>query len=133
MRLGLHVLALRFADQRDADLQQIADDLLDVAADIADFGELGRLDLQERRAREPRQAARDLRLADAGRADHQDVLRQDLLAQALVELQAAPAIAQRDRHRALGLALADDEAVEFGNDLARGKITHVGDATLGGR
>jgi hypothetical protein len=67
----------------DRDLDQIADDRVDVAADVADLGELGRLDLDERRLGEPRQPARDLGLADAGRADHQDVLRRDLLAQRL--------------------------------------------------
>ena len=45
------------------DLDEVAHDLLDVAADIADLGELGRLDLEERRLGELRQAARDLGLA----------------------------------------------------------------------
>ena len=96
---------------------EIAHDLFDVAADVADFGEFGRLDLEEWRAGEARQAARDFRLADAGRADHQDVLRQHLFAQLVVELQSPPAVAQRDRDRALGVVLADDEAVELGNDF----------------
>ena len=121
MRARLHVLALALARLRDRDLDQVAHDLLDVAADIADLGELGRLDLEERRARELRQPARNLGLADAGRADHQDVLRQHLLAQLVVELQPPPAVAQRDRDRALGVGLADDEAVELGNDFAREK------------
>ena len=121
----LDVLALSLAGQRDADLEQIAHDLLDVAADIADLGELGRLDLDERRAGEPRQPARDFGLADAGRADHQDVLRQHLLAQLVVELQAAPAVAQRDGDRALGVALADDEAVELGDDFAGREVGHA--------
>ena len=111
LRLRSRVSAMR-------DLDEVAHDLLDVAADIADLGELGRLDLEERRAGELGEAARDLGLADAGRPDHQNVLRQHLLAQPLVELQPAPAVAQRDRDRALGVALADDEAVELGNDLA---------------
>ena len=102
----------------DGDLDKVAHDLLDVAADIADLGELGRLDLEERRAGELGQPARDLGLADAGRADHQDVLRHHLFAQLVVELQPAPAVAQRDRDRALGVALADDEAVELGDDFA---------------
>ena len=101
------------------DLDEVADDLLDVAADIADLGELGRLDLEERRLGELRQPAGDLGLADAGRADHQDVLRQHLLAQLGGELLAAPAVAQRDGDGALGVVLADDEAVELGDDLAR--------------
>ena len=108
-----------------ANLDQIAHDLLDVAADIADLGELGRLDLEERRAGKLGEAAGNLGLADAGRADHQDVLRQHLLAQLLVELQPPPAVAQRDRDRALGVVLADDEAVELGNDFAGGEVGHL--------
>ena len=111
--------SLRFFSRvmRDRDLDEIAHDLLDVAADIADLGELGRLDLEERRAGELGEAAGNLGLADAGRADHQDVLGQHLLAQLVVELQPPPAVAQRDRDRALGVALTDDEAVELGDDL----------------
>ncbi len=122
----LHVLALAFARQRDRNFDQVADDLLDVAADIADLGELGGFDFQERRAGQLGQAARNLGLADAGRPDHQDVLRQHFLAQFVVELQAAPAIAQRDGDGALGVVLADDEAVEFGNDFARREVGHSG-------
>ena len=62
-------------------LDQVAGDLLDVAADIADLGELGRLDLDERRVGELRQPPADLGLAAAGGADHQYVLGRHLLAQ----------------------------------------------------
>jgi hypothetical protein len=62
-------------------LDQIAHDLLDIAADIADLGELGRLDLDEWRVGQLRQAAADLGLAAAGGADHQDVLGRHLVAQ----------------------------------------------------
>src|SRR5262249_27858193 len=58
--------------------------------------------------------------------------RHHLLAQLVVELQAAPAVAQRDRDRALGVALADDEAVELGDDLAGGEVGHAA-GTTGGR
>ena len=118
LRLRSRVSAMR-------DLDEIAHDLLDVAADIADLGEFRRLDLEERRAGELGEPARDLGLADAGRPDHQNVLRQHFFAQPLVELQAAPAIAQRDRDRALGVALADDEAVELGNDFAGREVAHA--------
>ncbi len=118
------VLAFLVPRQGDGDLDQIAHDLLDVAADIADLGELGRFHLEERRAGELGEPARDFGLADAGRPDHQDVLRQHFLAQPVVELQPAPAIAQRNGDRALGVGLSDDEAVELGDDFARGKITH---------
>ena len=105
--------------QLDGDLGQIADDRLDVAADVADLGELRRFDLQERRARQPRQAPRDLRLSDAGRPDHDDVLRRDLVAQLRRELLPPPAIAQRDGHGALGRVLPDDVRVELAHDLFR--------------
>ena len=89
----LHVFALLLARERDADLDQVAHDLLDITADIADLGELGGLHFKERRARELGETARNLGLADAGRPDHQDVLRQHFLAQFVVELQPPPAVA----------------------------------------
>jgi hypothetical protein len=52
----------------DGDVDEVADDRVDVLADVADLGELGRLDLDEGRVGEARQAARDLGLADSGRA-----------------------------------------------------------------
>ena len=76
----LHVFALALAGERDGNLHQVADDLLDVAADIADLGELGGFDLEKRRAGQPRQPAGNLGLADAGRPDHQNILRQHFLA-----------------------------------------------------
>ena len=103
----------------DADFQQIAHDLLDVAADIAHFRELGRFDFQERRLRELGEAARNFGLADAGRPDHQNVLGQNFFAQFRAQLLTPPAIAQGDGDGALGVVLSDDEAVEFGNDFAR--------------
>jgi hypothetical protein len=68
--------------------------------------------------------SRDFGLADAGWADHQDVLRQHLFAKLFVELQAPPTVAQRDRDGALGVALADDEAVELRNDFAWREVSH---------
>jgi len=83
---GLYVLAFALAGLRDRDLDQIADDLLDVAADIPDLGELGGLDLDERRARELCQSSRDLGFANAGWPDHQNVFGQHFLAQGAREL-----------------------------------------------
>ncbi len=119
-----HELALLVADHRDRRLDEIAHDLLDVAADIADLGEFGRLNLQEWRAGELGEAARNLGLAAAGRPDHQDVFRQHLLAHRAFEAKPPPAVAQGDGDGALGVMLADDETVEFGDDLAGGKISH---------
>ena len=89
--------------------------------DVADLGELRRFDLDERRLREPREAARDLGLADARRADHQDVLRRDLFGDLRRKLLPARAIAQRNRDRAFGLRLPDHVFVELGDDLPRGE------------
>ena len=110
---------LFLARHLDRDIDQVLHDGLDVAADIAHLGELGGLDLDEGRVREPRQAAGDLGLATAGGPDHQDVLGRDFLAQRLRHLHAAPAVAQRDRDSAFGGVLADDVLVQFADDLAR--------------
>ena len=105
----------------DADLDQIADDLLDVAADIADLGELGRLDLEERRAGQLGEAARDLGLADSRSGRSSGCSSASPPRAVARQLLAAPAVAQRDGDGALGVALADDVAVELGDDLARGE------------
>src|SRR5690606_7889274 len=99
--LGADLLLGLLAVQLDRGVGEVTDDLLDVLADVADLGEAGRLDLDERRVGQRRQPARDLGLADAGGADHQDVLGHDLVAQLVIELRTAPAVAQRDRDRAL--------------------------------
>jgi hypothetical protein len=122
VRLRLDIAPPLVAQHRDAGLDEVAHDLLDVAAHIADLGELGGLDLDEGRLRELGEPTRDLGLADAGRPDHQDVLGGHFLTQLRRELLAAPAVPQRHRDGALGVLLADDVAVELGNDLARGKI-----------
>ena len=120
----LHVLAAALLDHHDGDLDQIAHDLLDVAADIADLGEFRRFDFQEGRIGETRETPRDFGLAAAGRADHEDVLRQHLFAHLAFELQPAPAVAQRDRDGALCIILPNDIAIEFGNDLAGREVGH---------
>ena len=112
------LLHLGLARHLDRDVHEVLDDRVHLAADVADLGELGRLDLDEGRASKPREPARDLGLAHAGRPDHQDVLRRDLRAQALVDLHAPPAVPERDGDRALGGALPDDVLVEFLDDLA---------------
>ena len=60
-----HRLAAAVLLQPDRFLDQVAGDLLDVAADIADLGELGRLDLDERRVGQLGQPPADLGLAAA--------------------------------------------------------------------
>src|ERR1700726_4293729 len=112
--LGRLLLARDF----HGDVGEILDDRVDVAADVAELGELGGLHLHERRVGELRQAPGDLGLANAGRADHENVLGRDFLPQRLVDLHATPAVAQCDGHGALGGVLTDDMLVEFLDDLA---------------
>jgi len=112
-----HLAGFDFARFLHRNLGQIADDRIDVATDIADFGELGGLDLDEGRIGKLCQTARDLGLADSGGTDHQDVFRRDFLTQRIRHLRAPPAIAQRDGDRALGGGLTDDMFVQLGNDF----------------
>ena len=113
------------AHHRDRRFDKIANDLFDVAADIADLGEFRGFDLEEGRAGKLCQPAGDFGLADTGGADHQDVLRINLILHVLAELFATPAVAQRDGDGALGILLPDDEAVEFGHDFPRGEFGHT--------
>ena len=103
----------------DRALDEIAHHRLDIAADVADLGELGRFHLDERRLRETREAPRDFGLPDAGRSDHQDVLRRDFLGELGRQLLAAHPVAQRDRNGAFGGGLTDDVLVQLGDDLPR--------------
>jgi len=50
---------------------------------------------------------------------------QHFLAQIAGQLQPPPAVAQRDRDGTLGVGLADNEAVEFGDDFAGRKVGHL--------
>ena len=81
--------------------------------------------LMKRRIGKPRQTPRDLGLADAGRPDHQNVLGHHLFAHG-----SPSSCLRRQRLRSaiatarLASILADDVAVEFGNDLAGRKIGH---------
>ena len=126
LRLRADVSGVLLADHADRDLDEIANHRLDVAADVAHLGELRRLDLEERRLRELGEPPRNLGLADAGRTDHEDVLRRDFLGQLRRQLLPPHAVAERDGHRALGLVLADDVFVELGDDLARGQRVDAG-------
>ena len=109
----------------DGDLGQVADDAVDILADIADFGELGRFHLDERRARQTRQSPRDLGLADAGGSDHQNVLGRDFLSHDPLDPHPPPAVAQRDGAGALGGILSDDVFIEFMHDFLRRHLRHL--------
>ncbi len=119
-----HLARLHLALLLDGHFHQVADDGVHVLAHIAHLGELGGLDLDEGRIGQACQAPRDFGLAHARGADHEDVLGRDFVAQGLLHLLAAPAVAQRNGHGPLGLGLADDVAVQLGNDFLGGHGRH---------
>ena len=123
---GFHILAHRGAGHRDGAIHQIADDTVDIAPDIANFGEFGRLDLEKRGFGQLGEAAGDFGFADPGGADHQDVFRIDLVAQVIGQTAAPPAVAQGHGDGAFRLGLANDVAVKFRDNLARGQVGHAG-------
>ena len=111
-----------FTNQLDRNVHQIANDAVDFTADVADLGEFGCFDLDEGCFGESCEAARNFCLADAGRADHQYVLRRDLATQWFVYLHATPAIAQGYCDCALCVILADDMLVQFLDDFSGGHL-----------
>ncbi len=124
-RLDVDARLVDLLGQADGRFNQIADDRLHIAADIAHLGELGRLDLDERRIHQLGQTARDLGLAHAGGADHQDVFRRDLLLHLLGELRAAVAVPQRHSDGTLGVLLTDDIAVKLAHDFTGRQLIHA--------
>ena len=117
-----HFVQPLLAHHVDGDVDQIANHGFDVAADIAHFGELAGLHFHERRIGELGQAPRQLRFADAGGADHEDVLGHHLIGHLRRKFLAANAVAQRDGHGALGFILADDVFIQLAHDLARREL-----------
>jgi hypothetical protein len=89
-----------------------AGDLLNVSTDIANFRELGCLDLDKRRIRKFGEAARYLGLAAPRGANHQNVFGRHFIAQIRAETLATPAIAQRNRDRTFRVRLANNMFVE---------------------
>ena len=114
--------ALRALDIVVGRLQQLEDDVLDVLADIAGFGQRRRVGHGERHVEDARQRLRQQRLARAGRPDQQDVrLRElDVVVLGLV-VEPLVVIVDRDREHLLGVILADHVVVEDLADFLRGR------------
>jgi hypothetical protein len=106
------------------DVDEVPDHRIDVPADIAYFRELGRLHLDERRLGEAREPPSDFRFPHAGRADHDNIRRHDLVPDRRVDAPAAPAVPERDCDRALRGVLAYDILVQFFDDLSGGELIH---------
>ena len=114
--------ALRALDVVVGGLQQLENDVLDVLADIAGFGQRRRIRHGERHVEDARQRLRQQRLARAGRADQQDIrLRQlDIFVVGLM-FEPFVVIMDRDREHLLGVVLADDVIVKNRANLFRGR------------
>jgi hypothetical protein len=101
--VDVHDALLRLLDVVVALLQELLDDVLDVLADIAGFGQRRRVGDGERHVEQARQRLGQQRLARAGRADEQDVrLRQFDVVVLLAALDALVVVVHRDRERLLG-------------------------------
>ena len=125
------LLGFLFAHHLHRTIHQIADDRLDIAPDIADFGELGGFHLQKGRIGQLGQSPGDLGLADTGRPDHQNVLGGDFVAQLRRYPHPPPAVAQGNGHGALGSILTNDVLVQFLDDFSGGHLRHD-EATIHG-
>ena len=105
--------ALRPLDVVVGVLQQLQDDVLDVLADVAGFGQRRRVGHRERHVEDARQRLGEQRLAAAGRADQQDVRLGELDVVVLGRVvEPLVVIVHGDRQHALGVVLADHVAIE---------------------
>ena len=96
-------------------LQKAQNDVLNVFADIAGFGQRGRVDDGERHIQNPRQCLGQQRFAGSGRPDQQDVRFRKLHfgAALLVHLDALVVVVDGDRQFLLGGFLTDHVLVQI--------------------
>ena len=103
-------------------LQELEDDVLDILADIARFGQRGRVGHGEGHIENARERLREQGLARTGRPDQQDVgLRQFNIAVLARVIEPLVVVVNRHRQNPLGLRLADHVIVKDLADLARGR------------
>ena len=117
-----HFVQFFLAHHVDGGLDQIAHHGFHVAADVADFGVLGRFHLDERAAGEAREAPRDFRFSHSGGADHQNIFGEHIFRHFGREFLPAHAVAQRDGDRALCGGLSDDVFVQLDDNFARSEL-----------
>ena len=112
--------ALRLLDIIVGGLEQLKNDILDIFADIACFGQCRRIGHRERHVEGLGERLRQQRLAAAGRADQQDVrLRQFNIARLCGVVQSLVVIVHRHRQNAFRAFLADHIIVEHIADFLR--------------
>ena len=100
-------------------LEELQNDVLHVLAHITGFGKRGGIGDRERHIEDPGQRLGQKGLADAGRADQQDIalLELDLVADLLLDADPLVMIVHRDGQDLLGPFLADDVFVQGPLDL----------------
>ena len=123
--LGFIAQAFLLLNHADGIGYEVADDLFDVAAYVSDFRIFRRFDLDEGSADEPGQASGNFRLADACRADEQDIFRNNFILHFFVQPLAAPAVAQGDSYGFLRFLLAYDVFIQFCDNLLRCQFDFV--------
>ena len=90
---GPYLDHFQFTGVFDPDLSEVANDSVDIASDIADFGEFGRFDFDEGRLGQLGKTTCDFGFADTGGTNHQDIFWSDLMAQGIRYLLPPPAVA----------------------------------------
>ena len=116
-RAGHNLFELFFLDHTHGNLDKVADDAFHVPAHITDFREFGGFHLDERRAHEFREPARDFRLTHARGPFHKNVLGRDFFPHFLGKTAPSVTVAQRDCHRYFRILLPYDISVQFFDDL----------------
>ncbi len=101
-------------------LDELEQNVLDVFADVAGFGQRGCVGHRQRHVENLRQRLREIGLARAGRPDQQNVrlLQLDVVGRA-ADVDALVVVVDRDRERLLGALLTDHVLVEDVVDLFR--------------
>src|SRR5256884_926625 len=114
--------ALALGDVEVAGLEQPHQDVLDVLAHVAGFGERRRVGDREGHVQDARQRLGEQRLADARRADQHDValVELDVVVAARVGVDALVMVVDRDGEGLLRPLLADHVLVQHLLDLGRG-------------
>ena len=125
IRLRFDIGQLLLTHESDGMLDQFADHAFHIAAIVAHLGILAGFHFDEWRAGERGQAAGNFGLADAGGANHENVLGGHLTAQFIVQLLPPPAITDGHRDGPLGRILAHDVTIELGDNLARRQVWHA--------
>ena len=109
-------------------------EVIDIAADVAGFGELGGIGFNKRHSNEFRDVLDEVGFAHSGGTDDHDVLFLDFEGLRVVVLRferlyVIVVITDRDRQGLLGIVLTNDEAIEVRFDVA-GEVVELENIVL---